>query len=127
METIRGEKDTMAKKPTNRIYQVYELRDSIRGAIENITKLVEHQRALVSCIKASPEYNDETFKDFVEGIEHDANEHEGRLTGLRERLACCDLLVELHEKGGEEGAISDRAVTKLLEALKLDQPEPTEA
>lgn len=111
----------MAKKITNRMYQLYELRDSLQDAIENISKLLVQQKHLVQIITSSK--YDEEMKDFTKGITLDNKNYEAKLVSYEERLEKVKGIIELYEKRDTQSIFVVKIVTDLIEALNLGVDE----
>lgn len=114
------------KKVTNRMYQVYELRDSLKDAIENVQKLITQQKHLVQIITSS-KYKDE-MKDFTKGVSADTKGYEAKIESYKERLEKANGLIELYEKRDQNSVLVVKVVTDLIEALNIgcDEPAPAE-
>lgn len=113
----------MEKKPVNRIYQIYELRDSIKSAIDNINKLIASQELLLKSIEASPVKAKE-LDEFMKGIKGGISDYRAKLVSLKARYDKACSLTELHESNSARGAEADFVITLVIEAMGLDQPEP---
>ena len=113
----------MEKKHVNRIYQIYELRDSIKSAIDNINKLISSQELLVKSIEASP-IKAKELDEFVKGIKNGISDYRVKLVTLEARYDKASVLTELHESNTAKGTEADEIVTLVIEAMGLDQPEP---
>jgi uncharacterized protein YigA (DUF484 family) len=115
----------MANKEHNRIYQIYELKDALEGAIANYKTLIAHQGMLADIVEASDKA--EELKDFASSVREDLNAHKLRLQLTEDRLEKAKALIAAHEAGGPEGEASDKTVTLVIEALNLGMPEPEKA
>ena len=114
----------MNKKITNRMYQLYELRDNLKEAINNVSGLLVQQNHLVEIISSS-KYLDE-MKDFIEGISSNNKGYEYKLSSYKERLEKVNYLIDLYEKNDKESVLTVKIITYLLEALNLTVDENTE-
>ena len=113
----------MAKKITNRMYQLYELRDSLQDAIENVSALLVQQKHLVQIVTSS-KYAEE-MKDFTKGVTLDNKNYEAKLTSYRERLEKIKGIIELYERRDTQSIFVVKIVTDLIEALNLGVDDTT--
>lgn len=114
----------MAKKViTNRMYQLYELRDSLENAIEKIKMVIRQQGYLIELI--IPSKHHEELLDFTKGVTADCKNYEKTLKSYEERLEKVKHLIELYEKKDEQSEFLVKIVTEMIEALNIGVDEPT--
>lgn len=107
----------MSKKVTNRMYQLYELRDNLILAIDNIKLVMKQQGILVELI--IPSKHHEELKDFTKGIVEDCKSYEKKIKSYEERLEKVKHLICLYEKKDEKSSFMVEIITELIEALNL--------
>lgn len=110
------------KPQRNRIYQVYELRDSIQSAIINLDLVQKQQGHLVELVMAS-KYSEE-LKQFTTELVAQSKEFDSKRLLLNERLEKVNYIIAIYEKKDAESELVTKVISKLLEALGLDKPEP---
>lgn len=113
----------MAKKVTNRMYQLYELRDSLKEAVKNLTTVKTQQKHLVQIVTSS-KYKEE-LGEFAKGVTEDCKGYENKIKSYEERLALADGLIKLYEARDEKSVLVAKVVTELLEAMNLIVDEPS--
>lgn len=109
----------------NRMYQLYELRDEIKKALENSAS-VEASEKLLSKILSESEHA-EAFKDFVKGLSSNWDKYEENRKELSARLAKLDEIIEGYEKKDEMSAKIAEIVSLTLEAIGAVYTENAEA
>lgn len=113
----------MAKKITNRMFQLYELRDSLKSAIENLNTIKTQQKHLVQIVTSS-KYKEE-LADFAKGVTEDCKTYESKIKWFEERLEKLDWIIKAYEKRDEQSIFIVKLVTDLLEAMNLTSEEPS--
>ena len=113
----------MSKKEINRTYQLYELRDNLKEAIDNMQKVISQNGLLVESILNSK--NKEALKDLTKGLVEDCKQYTERIDLYKERLEKVSSLITIYEAKDEKSAFLVEIVNKLIEAMGLDtEPEP---
>lgn len=115
-------------KPKNRMYQVYELRDNLIAAIDNMKDLVKNNGLLVESVMTSK--NKEELTNFTKALVEDCKEYTNKIDIYTERLNITKGLIEMYEKKDEQSELVVKVITDLIEALGItNEPQnyPTRA
>lgn len=115
-------------KPKNRMYQVYELRDNLIAAIDNMKDLVKNNGLLVESVMNSK--NKEELTNFTKALIEDCKEYTKKIDIYTERLDITKGLIEMYEKKDEQSELVVKVITDLIEALGItNEPQnyPTRA
>lgn len=107
----------MAKKITNRMYQLYELEDTIEHAIDSLKVVIDQQEKLAELVEKS-EYKEE-MSDFTKGTREQNKSYLKRIEDYNEKLCKIKWIIELYEKKDEQSEFVVKLVTNLIEALNL--------
>ena len=105
------------KKEHNRIYQLYEFRDELIKAIENMKNVITQNGLLVESIINSK--NKDALKDLVTSLLKDCEMYTKRIDEYTERLNIIKDFIEQYEKQDENSEVLVKTITKLIEALGL--------
>lgn len=117
------EKEIVNIEEESKIYRLYEIRDEIQDAIENIEKVSEQQKKLVSIVNDKEE-NKTEFADFTKSVNESIDEILKQKTKLNERLLYLNAVIDVYEdrSSDEKLAIAntvDTMVTYTMKALGI--------
>lgn len=106
----------------SRMYQIYELRDEIKKAINNSNTVEQSEKRLVALIiEAKGELE---FKDFIKDIQANWKEYAATRLELNSRLEKIERIIKLHEAQDDHSPVVNEVVTLLLESFGLAKAEP---
>ena len=105
----------------SRMYQIYELRDEIKKAIDNLSAVEASEKKLSAIIASSPEGKE--FEDFTKGLASNWPGYESKRVALNTRLRKLSQIISMHEAQDESSAMVDDIVSLVLEGLGAVKPE----
>lgn len=100
----------------SKMFQLYELRDNLEEAIENLKKFISQQEELIEIISNS---KIEEFTDFLKALNESTQSARFNLNKYENRLSLLKELLSIFEKKDDESEKLDKYVTNLLEILNL--------
>lgn len=117
------EKETVKIEEESKMYRLYEIRDEIRAAIENIDKVSEQQKKLIDIINDKDE-NKTEFADFTKSVSESIDEILKQKTKLVERLSYLNAVIEVYEDRSTDEKLViantvDMMVTYTMKALGM--------
>lgn len=120
---MKKEKDTVKVEEESKIYRLYEIRDEIQDAIENIDKVSEQQKKLVNILNDKEE-NKTEFADFTKSVNESIDEILKQKVKLIERLSYLNAVIEVYEDRTNDEKTSvantvDMMVTYTMKALGM--------
>lgn len=101
----------------SRMFQLYELRDELPKAIENLNRLIDAEGYMVSVLKDSDRF--EEIKDLVNHFEQDLPNYANQKIILEHRQEVLNELIADYEKQDEKAHIIDDAITRAFEAIGM--------
>lgn len=100
----------------SKMFQLYELRDNLEEAIENLKKFISNQEKLIEVVTNS---KIEEFTDFLKALIESTNNAKLNLNKYENRLSLLKELLSIFEKKDNESEKLDKYVSDLLEILNL--------
>lgn len=120
---MKKEKATVKVEEESKMYRLYEIRDEIQEAIENIGKVSEQQKKLVNIVNDKEE-NKTEFADFTKSVNESIDEILKQKVKLIERLSYLNAVIEVYEDRTSDEKTSvantvDMMVTYTMKALGM--------
>lgn len=120
---MKKEKETVKIEEESKMYRLYEIRDEIQAAIENIDKVSEQQKKLISIVNDKEE-NKTEFADFTKSLNESIDEILKQKTKLIERLSYLNAVIEVYEDRSTDEKLAiantvDMMVTYAMKALGM--------
>lgn len=120
---MKKEKETVKVEEESKMYRLYEIRDEIQAAIENIDKVSEQQKKLISIVN-NKEENKTEFADFTKSLNESIDEILKQKTKLIERLSYLNAVIEVYEDRSTDEKLAiantvDMMVTYAMKALGM--------
>lgn len=120
---MKKEKETLKVEEESKMYRLYEIRDEIQEAIENIGKVSEQQKKLVNIVNDKKE-NKTEFADFTKSVNESIDEILKQKAKLLERLSYLNAVIEVYEDRTSDEKTSvantvDMMVTYTMKALGM--------
>lgn len=120
---MKKEKTTVKVEEESKMYRLYEIRDEIQEAIENIGKVSEQQKKLVNIVNDKEE-NKTEFADFTKSVNESIDEILKQKVKLLERLSYLNAVIEVYEDRTSDEKTSvantvDMMVTYTMKALGM--------
>lgn len=120
---MKKEKETVKVEEESKMYRLYEIRDEIQDAIENIGKVSEQQKKLVNIVNDKEE-NKTEFADFTKSVNESIDEILKQKVKLIERLSYLNAVIEVYEDRTSDEKTSvantvDMMVTYTMKALGM--------
>ena len=120
---MKKEKETVKVEEESKMYRLYEIRDEIQEAIENIGKVSEQQKKLVNIVNDKEE-NKTEFADFTKSVNESIDEILKQKVKLIERLSYLNAVIEVYEDRTSDEKTSvantvDMMVTYTMKALGM--------
>ena len=120
---MKKEKTTVKIEEESKMYRLYEIRDEIQDAIENIDKVSEQQKKLVNIVNDKEE-NKTEFADFTKSVNESIDEILKQKVKLIERLSYLNAVIEVYEDRTSDEKTSvantvDMMVTYTMKALGM--------
>lgn len=117
------ENSTVKIEEESKMYRLYEIRDEIQAAIENVDKVTEQQKKLIDIVNEKEE-NKTEFADFTKSLNESIDEFLKQKTKLIERLSYLNAVIEVYEDRStdEKTLIAntvDMMVTYTMKALGM--------
>ena len=109
----------MAEK--NRIYKIYELRDEMRKALNNLDFVEGQEKLLLSIL--STNIHAPEFEEFIKATKTNWAEYDMQRANLNTRIEKCNKLIALYEKKDETSKIVSEVISLVLVGMGLDDPE----
>lgn len=106
----------------SRMFQLYELRDELPKALENLNRLIDAESYMIEVLKGSDRY--EEIKDLVEHFSEDIPNYNNQKTILEHRQEILNGLIADYEKQDEKAHIIDDAITRAFEAIGMTYGTP---
>lgn len=107
----------MAKKEVkNRMYYLYELKDTYTKSIEDLTELNEHDKRLILLIETSAFKNDEMMKTEASGLKDSVKFRENTIASMNRRLGIINKFITDYEKKDAYSETLALIITKFIEA-----------
>ena len=117
----------MAKKEVkNRMYYLYELKDSYTKSIEDLTELNEHDKRLILLIETSNFKDDEHMKTEVAGLKEAVRFRENTIASMNRRLSIVNKFITDYEKKDAYSQTLATIITKFIEATAKENYLATE-
>lgn len=118
---MKKEKAVVKIEEESKMYRLYEIRDEIQDAIENIGKVSEQQKKLVNIVNDKEE-NKTEFADFTKSVNESIDEILKQKVKLTERLLYLNAVIEVYEDRTSDEKTSvantvDMMVTYTMKAL----------
>lgn len=105
----------------NRSYQIYELRDEFKKALDNLDFVEEQERKLAIVVSASNFAGE--FKDFLNSLKENKKNYENQRAALKTRYDRANELIKLREDREHNGALVDDVISLTLEVLGAAKPD----
>lgn len=120
---MKKEKEAVKVEEESKIYRLYEIRDEIQDAIENIVKVSEQQKKLVTIVNDKQE-NKTEFADFTKSVNESIDEIMKQKATLIERLTYLNAVIEVYEDRSTDEKLAvantvDMMVTYTMKALGM--------
>jgi|SRR5690554_226270 len=120
---MKKEKETVKVEEESKMYRLYEIRDEIQDAVENIDKVSKQQKKLINILNDKEE-NKTEFADFTKSVNESIDEISKQKTKLIERLSYLNAVIEVYEDRTSDEKISvantvDMMVTYTMKALGI--------
>lgn len=93
---MKKEKTTVKVEEESKMYRLYEIRDEIHEAVENIVKVSEQQKKLVNILNDKKE-NKAEFADFTKSVNESIDELLKQKVKLIERLFYLNAVIKVYE------------------------------
>lgn len=108
----------------SRMFQLYELRDELPKALENLNRLIDAESYMIEVLKGSDRY--EEIKDLVDHFNEDIPNYNNQKAILEHRQEILNGLIADYEKQDEKAHIIDDAITRAFEAIGMTYSTPEE-
>lgn len=120
---MKKEKEIVNVEEESKMYRLYEIRDEIQQAIENIDKVSEQQKKLVNIVNDKEE-NKTEFADFTKSVNESIEEILKQKVKLIERLSYLNAVIEVYEDRTSDEKTSvantvDMMVTYTMKSLGM--------
>ena len=109
------------KKIKNRMFQIYEMRDTVKDAIDNLKKLVKDDILLKQILEGSVYANN--FKELTDGIIEEVADYNGKIIIYEERVNKLNTIIDLYEKNDEQSKFVVEIINNLIEGFGLSTEE----
>lgn len=118
------EEKQVEKKKHNRMYQLFELKDSLNDAITNLQEVIKSNGLLVETIINSK--NKEALKELTTSLTNEVKQYVAKIDEYKDRLAKVEHLISLYTAKDENSQFVVEIVSELIEALGI-AADPTPA